>query len=311
MSQAPGLIIAATSSGAGKTTITLGVLRALARRDLRVASAKVGPDFIDPRFHEAASRGTCLNLDPWAMRPGLRAHLAARQAMDADIVVAEGVMGLFDGAAGGGGSTADLAAETGWPVILVMDVSGMSGTAAAIARGLRDHRADVCVAGVIANRAAGIGHRRMVEASFEGLNLPFLGAAPRDPNLKTPARHLGLVQANEHPELDAFIDEAADVVEDGIDLDALLALARAGRFSAPAAPAPLPPLGQRLAVAHDTAFAFVYPHLLDQWRGRRSTSSPHSPMRGRRRMRMPSICPVAIPNSMPAGSRRPRASARA
>lgn len=266
MKRASGLIIAAPASGSGKTTVTLGILRALARRELKIAAAKVGPDFIDPRFHEAASGGVCVNLDPWAMRPALRARIADRLSATADLVIVEGVMGLYDGAIGGGGSTADLAAETGWPVIVVMDVSGMSGTVAALARGLRDHRRDMRVAGVIANRIAGIGHRRMIEAGFEGLDLPIIGAVPRDDGLKTPARHLGLVQANEHPELEAFIDEAADAVEDGVDLDALLTVAGAGRFDAAAGVEPVPPLGQRIAVARDTAFAFLYPHLLDQWR---------------------------------------------
>src|SRR5438105_3966322 len=133
---APGLIIAAAGSGSGKTTITLGLLRALRETGLVVAAAKAGPDYIDPGFHAAASGRASANLDPWAMRPTTLADLAAQIAADADLVLCEGVMGLYDGVdATGAGSTAELAATIGWPVILVVDARGMAASSGALVQG--------------------------------------------------------------------------------------------------------------------------------------------------------------------------------
>jgi dethiobiotin synthetase len=162
---APGLIIAAPASGSGKTVVSLGILRALAGRGIRVAAAKAGPDYIDAAFHAAASGRPCVNLDPWAMRPLTLARLIAALSHDADIVLCEGVMGLFDGVVADGradvGSTADLAALTGWPVILVVDARHQSASVAALVRGFASHRSDVQVAGVIFNR---VGSARHAEA---------------------------------------------------------------------------------------------------------------------------------------------------
>ncbi len=280
---APGLIVAAPSTGSGKTVVTLGVLRALSRRGLRVASAKVGPDYIDPAFHAAASGRACRNLDTWAMRPDTVAGLAAAAAADADLVVCEGVMGLFDGAnvppGRPDGSTADLAALTGWPVVLVADVRGQAGSAAALLRGFAGHRADVAVAGVVFNRVGAAAHGEMLRAACAA-HLPalsVLGLLPRHAALEVPSRHLGLVQAGERAELEAFIDRAAALVAEHLDLDRLAALARPGRVEAPP-PAPLPPLGQRIAVARDIAFAFAYDATLDGWRRAGAEIRPFSPL---------------------------------
>jgi len=160
------VVIAGTASGIGKTTVALGLMAALRRRGLRVQPFKVGPDYIDPGFHTAASGVPCVNLDPWAMRRETIAALAAALESGAELVLCEGAMGLFDG---GGkesrGSTADLAALTGWPVVLVLDVAGQSGSAAAVLRGFLHHRADVPIAGVIFNRVGGPRHKAVLETT--------------------------------------------------------------------------------------------------------------------------------------------------
>lgn len=271
----PGLVIAAPSSGSGKTVTTLGLLRALRTAGVDVASCKVGPDYIDPRFHAAASGRPCRNLDPWAMR---RATLARLAGAEADLLVVEGVMGLFDGAADGTGSTADLAALAGWPVVLVLDVARQGQSAAAVLHGFRGFRPDVHVAGVILNRVGSPSHEAIIRAALAPLGVPVLGAVPRSAALELPHRHLGLVQAEEHADLDAFLDRAAAVLGRAVDLDALRSLARPARFSGSPAGFTLPPLGQRIALARDQAFAFAYPHLLEDWRAQGAELLPFSPL---------------------------------
>ncbi|MBN2752036.1 MAG: cobyrinate a,c-diamide synthase [Rhodospirillaceae bacterium] len=269
----PGLILAAPASGSGKTLVTLGLLRALARRGLRVASAKVGPDYIDPAFHSAATARSCLNLDTWAMRPATIAGLIGDLTREADMIVAEGVMGLFDGAMVPGGverdgSTAALARLTGWPVVLVVNVKGQAASAAATVRGFATHDPRVKIAGVIFNNI-GMGRHQeiLTEATAAAVpGLRVLGCIPKTQGIGVPERHLGLVQAHEHPDLPGFLDTAADLIAERIDLDALLSLARPALCAAAASPCPLPPLGQRIAVAQDLAFAFCYPAVLAGWR---------------------------------------------
>src|ERR1700761_7550943 len=162
---ARGLIVAAPQSGAGKTTVTLAILAALARRGLAVRAAKAGPDYIDPAFHAAALGFASVNLDSWAMPQPLLDALAAKAADGADLLVVEGVMGLFDGAAGLAGrrgATADLAAHFGAPVVLVLDVARQAQSAAAVVRGFAAHDPAVRIAGVILNRVASDKHRTLV-----------------------------------------------------------------------------------------------------------------------------------------------------
>jgi cobyrinic acid a,c-diamide synthase len=282
MASGGGLIIAAPASGSGKTVVTLAILRALTRAGIRVQSFKVGPDYIDPAFHAAATGRPCFNLDPWAMRPPTIAHLLDRLGDDAELILGEGVMGLFDGASDGTGSTADLAAMTGWPVILVVDVRGQAASVAALLRGFASHRADVAVAGVIFNRAGGEAHAETLRQAVAPLALPVLGCLPRAEQLTLPERHLGLVQAGERADMPAFLEAAADIAERCLDLRQLRALARAARTQGAAetngSAAGLPPLGQRIAVARDIAFAFAYPALLEQWRDAGAELSFFSPL---------------------------------
>ena len=274
----PGLIIAAPASGSGKTLVTLALLRCLRERGLAAASIKVGPDYIDPAFHTAASGRPCLNLDAWAMRPETLAALAARAAAGAELVIGEGVMGLFDGASDGSGSTAEVALLTGWPVVLVVDAKGMAASAAALVHGFTDYRPEVPVAGVIFNRVGGARHAALLAEACAPLGLPVLGALPQAPELSLPDRHLGLVQAAEHPELDAFLTRAAGFAERHLDIDALIASAKPCRLGPETFAPVLPPLGQRIAVAADTAFAFAYPFVLDGWRAAGAEIAAFSPL---------------------------------
>jgi len=263
----PALILAAPASGSGKTTLTLGLLRALRNAGVAVAGAKAGPDYIDPAFHAAASGRAAYNLDPWAMRPETLAALLQDGNEGAALLLVEGVMGLFDGAAGGAGSTADLAAALGLPVVLVVDVRGQAQSVAALVEGFRRHRSDVAIAGLILNRVGGPGHAALLREALAPLGLPLLGLLPRRAALALPERHLGLVQAGEHAALERFLETAAAETAAAVDLAALRALARPPRLPAEPDPEPaIAPFGGRLAVARDAAFAFAYPHLLDAWR---------------------------------------------
>ena len=276
----PGLVIAGPRSGSGKTTVTLGLLRALARSGLRVAGMKCGPDYIDPAFHARACGRPSVNLDAWAMAPADLAGLAARAAAGCDLVLCEGLMGLFDGvpaAPGHAGSTADVAAALGWPVLLVHDVSGQAQSAAAQIVGCAAFDPRIRLAGVILNRVGSLRHRALVAAGLEASGLPILAALPKAPDLVLPERHLGLVQAEETADLDSRLDAMADFVEAHLSLEAVLALARPGRVVAANGPVVDPP-GQRIGLARDAAFSFVYPHVLDAWRQRGAELLPFSPL---------------------------------
>lgn len=278
---ARGLIIGAPRSGAGKTSVTVGILRALARRGLHVRGAKSGPDYIDPGFHAAATGRPGVNLDSWAMPPALLNALAADSAANADFVFVESAMGLFDGIpgeAGRSGSAADLARLYGLPVILVLDVSGQSQTAAALAKGFATYDPDVRIAGVILNRLGSDRHKRLAGDAIEALGIPVVGAILRNPELTLPERHLGLVQAGEHADLMAHLDRLADMAEQSLDLDRIMALTVPLVPSASDASGALPPPGRRVALASDAAFTFLYPHVAAHWRAAGAEIVPFSPL---------------------------------
>ena len=258
-----GLMIAAPRSGSGKTTLTLGLLRALSDRGLSVAGAKSGPDYIDGAFLAAAARRESVNLDSWAMPETLVRALAG--GLSGELLIVEASMGLFDGApapAGATGASADIAAILGLPVILTLDVSGQAQTAAAIAKGCASYDPRLRVAGVVLNKVGSERHRRLAAGAIEALGLPVLGVLPRQTDIALPERHLGLVQAEETA--DGRLDALARFVAAHVDLDRLVALA--APVSAGGARAALRPPGQRIAVARDAAFTFLYPHLLSGWR---------------------------------------------
>ncbi len=268
-----GLILSAPSSGAGKTTLTLGLLRALKQRGHAVRSAKSGPDYIDPRFHAAASGQDCVNLDAWAMTPDRIRGLATG---DGTLII-EGAMGLFDGAPpDGAGATADLARLLKLPVVLVVEAARLSQSVAPIVAGFAGFDPLVKIAGVILNKVGSARHETMLRRALAPLGLPVLGALPRSAKIAQPSRHLGLVQAEEHNDLEAFLDQAADLAAAYLDLDALLALAtpltrhpRVIRHRPPA---------QNIAVAKDAAFGFAYPHILADWRAEGAEIRPFSPL---------------------------------
>jgi len=279
---ATGLLIAAPRSGSGKTTITLGLQRALVRRGLKVRGLKCGPDYIDPAFHAAATGAPSANLDSYAMPDALLGQIADEAASGTDIVVAEGSMGLFDGVPGPDGHTgasADIAALLGWPVVLVIDVSGQAQSAGAVALGCMTYDQRIRVAGVILNKVASERHRRLAAAGMEKIGLPVFGALPREASLILPERHLGLVQAGETEDLHQRLDALAEAVANAVDLDAIIAAA--GTTNLPAtgrAGAPLPALGKRIAIARDAAFSFVYPHVEAGWRPLGTELVPFSPL---------------------------------
>ena len=274
---ANGLVIAAPRSGSGKTVLTLGLLAALKARGIAVSPAKTGPDYIDTAIIGRVAGAAAVNLDPWAMAPERLRAIAVQQAASADLLLVEGVMGLFDGAADGSGSTADLAAALGLPVILVVDAERQSQSVGALVHGFATWRRDIAIGGIILNRVATTRHERMLRVALEPTGLPVLGAIPRRAALGLPDRHLGLVLPGEIAGFDAAVAAASEAVAEYIDLNRLLAL------SAPL-PAPatdgraLAPLGQRIAVARDDAFAFLYRHWQDDWRAAGANIRLFSPL---------------------------------
>lgn len=274
-----GLLIAAPSSGSGKTTVTLGLLRALRNKGVKLAPGKAGPDYIDPAFHAAASGVECLNFDPWGMRPELLLANATLHASGGRTLIIEAMMGLYDSAVDGSGSPADLAATLGLSVILVVDCRGMSHSVAALVGGFANHRVDTRIAGVILNKVNSDRHEKMLRDALSAIRMPVLAVMRSSKELALPERHLGLVQAGEHGGLEEFVEKAAAAVSKQADLDRILAAARQVPQRPSEANIPrLPPLGQRIAVARDMAFAFSYEHMLLGWRRRGAEISFFSPL---------------------------------
>lgn len=269
----PAALISATHSGAGKTSVTAAMARWHARQGRKVRVFKTGPDFLDPMILERASGAPVYQLDLFMGGLEHCRALLAEAAAEADLILVEGVMGLFDGAP----SSADLAAAFGLPVLAVIDGSAMVQTFAAIALGLRNFRSDVRLCGVVANRVGGAAHGRMLA---EGLpaDLPLVAALPRMPDLALPERHLGLVQAAELPALDAQLDAWADAwgaaMQPGFAFDSV-------NFAADP-PTESPPLlrGRRIAIARDAAFGFIYPANLDCLRALGAELRCFSPLKG-------------------------------
>ena len=255
--------LAAPRSGEGKTTVSIALMRLLARRGLRVQGFKCGPDYIDPGFHaQATGRASC-NLDTWMMgRNGVRA-LWNRHVQDADAAVCEGVMGLFDGRSPDDprGSTLDCARALGIPVILVFNARGMAGSAAALADGFRIHaaREGVRLIGAIADNAGSPRHADLLRDALRRVNLPLLGALPRRDGWKLPERQLGLVPSGEAGATEQWIDALAEAAAPFLDVESILNLTTVSRpETLPAADAPVPASRRRMGVAKDAAFCFYY-----------------------------------------------------
>ncbi len=257
----PRLVIAGTSSGVGKTTVATGLMAALRRSGHRPAGAKVGPDFIDPGYHSLACGRPPRNLDAWLCGPAAVTPLAGRAALGSDLLIVEGVMGLFDGSSDGtASSTADVARLLDAPVVLVVDASAMSASVAAMVHGYTTFDRSVRVAGVILNQVGSDGHETLLREALGPIGIPVLGALHRDDALRWRDRHLGLVPvAERRQEAGAALDRLAAAVARQIDLAAVLALGRSAA-PRPAGPVALPSPGApvRVGVAGGAAFTFTY-----------------------------------------------------
>lgn len=277
-SQSPpkGLVIAAPNSNTGKTVFTMGLVGALRARGQNTGVAKAGPGFIDPQFLSLATGRACYNLDKWALGADQLRARARRIAEASDLLIIEGMMGMFDGAASIDGSTADLAATLDLPILLLVDASGQAQSIAAVVHGFATLRSEPQLCGVVATRVGSPGHGEMLREALKETNIPYLGSVLRSDDLTIPSRHLGLVQASEQSAPSELADAAAKAVSSGVDLDAILDLARPIVSSKTVTP--LPPLGQRIAVARDIAFSFAYPHILDDWRAQGAEIKAFSPL---------------------------------
>ena len=275
-------VVAGTHSGAGKTTVSLGIMAALRRRGLVVQPYKVGPDFIDPLHHERVCGRASRNLDGWMLTRETNVARFATCASDADVAVVEGVMGLFDGsdATSERGSTAEMAKILGLPVVLVVDAGAMARSAAAVVHGFVSFDPDLHAAGVIFNNAGSPAHGEMLREAMTGGAAVF-GAVPRSAGVAMPERHLGLHLP--HETRDDFIDTLADLIEDAVDLDGLLEAARVNRYS------PSPEHQRtvhehqqrvRIGVARDEAFCFYYRDNLDLLEHYGATLVEFSPIHG-------------------------------
>ncbi len=261
------MVVAGTASGVGKTTVATGLMAALRARGLNVAAAKVGPDFIDPGYHALATGRPGRNLDAWMCGAKAVAPLAARATGDADVLVVEGVMGLFDGAAADGStaSTAHVATLLDAPVILVVDASSVSGSVAALVHGYATFDPHVRVAGVVLNRVGSDGHEAMLREALAPLGIAVLGALRRDDDLSWRDRHLGLVPVVERrDEVARSLDRLAAAMRASCDLGAVMALAGRAPGARTAILAEPRDAGRaRVAVASGPAFSFVYPDNLE------------------------------------------------
>lgn len=273
-----GFILAAPASGTGKTVAASLLLAAFRQRGVAVAGFKTGPDYIDPGFLAAGAGRIAPNIDPWGMRPETQQNILNAIAASASLVIGEGVMGLFDGARDGTGSTADLACALKMPVVLVVDGRGMVASAAAMIAGFARHRDDIAVAGVLFTRIGYQSHYDLLAAAARSVGVEPLGWIGRTLAVDLPSRHLGLVQAGEHAGLTEAFEAVAASLAETVDLDGLLALAAPITATPHETHTPVPPLGQRIAIAQDEAFRFAYPHVLDGWRAAGAEIFPFSPL---------------------------------
>ena len=285
MKSIPRLVIAAPASGSGKSLVASGLMAAFARQGV-VQGFKVGPDYIDPMYHAAATGRPARNLDTWMLPPETVRRGFVRASRGADLAIIEGVMGLFDGYDSSlfNGSTAEVAHLLKAPILLVIDCARMSGSAAAVAHGFHTFVPEARLAGVICNRVGSERHAAWLREAIERLGIPVLGCLPRLPDLQVPQRHLGLFTVAERPDAARdFLSVAADAMQQYLDLPALRALAES---AAPldvdeSAPIPVAPIA-RLAVAQDEAFCFYYEDNLDELRRAGAEIVPFSPLKDER-----------------------------
>jgi cobyrinic acid a,c-diamide synthase len=266
----PRIVIAGACSGVGKTTISVGLMNALRDAGFRVQAFKVGPDYIDPSYHRAATGRASGNLDAWMVPQDQIVELFTREAASADIAVVEGVMGLYDGLSGldETGSTAHIAKILRCPVILVIDVYSMARTAAAVALGYKRFDESVNISGIILNRVGGISHAAWCKQAIEGATgIPVVGSLPRNAEIELPERHLGLIPTPEKEPVDRFFSKTTDFIRSNVDLDAVIKIAKSApeipRVKHPIYPAKKHPKTVAIGIAFDEAFNFYYSGNLD------------------------------------------------
>ncbi len=274
-----GFLIGAAHSGAGKTTVSIGVMAALMKRGLRVQPFKVGPDFIDPGLHGLVSCTQSCNLDIWMAGGDYVRDLFARKCTDRDVAVVEGVMGLYDG---GSSSSAAVSEALGLPVILLVDARSMAESAGAVVRGFRDYQQGLRIAGVIFNRVASQRHRELVMRGMESVTgVEIIGFLPSEEAIAIPQRHLGLYTADEIPLKKSEIERLAAFIEGNLDLDKLLTLTD---YKIPETDMSNIEVkkslnAMRIAIARDRAFSFYYEDFLETLRAQGAELVFFSPLR--------------------------------
>ena len=276
----PGLIISAPNSGSGKTIFTLALLRALNDSGIKVQPFKNGPDYIDPMFHKIAANRNSYNLDTWGMDANQLNQIISIST-GTDLIVSEGSMGLFDGVLikgrTGNGATSDLSEKFGWPIILVINVSGQAQSAAASALGFMNYNKNLNFAGVILNFVSSKRHENLISDGMRKVGINILGSIPRQKELVLPERHLGLVQANEIQDIETKIQNYSHLIKDNIDLQKIVECAGFKNFKK-LKPKDNNPPAQRIAIAKDKAFSFIYPHLIDNWKKAGAEITSFSPL---------------------------------
>ena len=276
----PGLIISAPNSGSGKTIFTLALLRALNDSGIKVQPFKNGPDYIDPMFHKIAANRNSYNLDTWGMDANQMNQIIS-SSKGADLIISEGSMGLFDGVLikgrTGNGATSDLSEKFGWPIILVINVSGQAQSAAASALGFMKYNKNLNFAGVILNFVSSKRHENLISDGMRKVGINILGSIPRQKELVLPERHLGLVQANEIHDIETKIQNYSHLIKDNIDLQKIVECAGFKNFRK-LKPKDNNPPAQRIAIAKDKAFSFIYPHLIDNWKKAGAEITSFSPL---------------------------------
>ena len=279
----PRIVIAATQSGSGKTTIVTGLLAALRNKGLKVQSYKIGPDYIDPGYHKLASGRPAHNLDTWLVSKEKLNEIFQKTAKDADIAAIEGVMGLYDGGKNGISSTAEISKLLDAPVLLVINAKSMGESAAAIALGFKSYDPEVNISGVILNRLGSATHRSMIEEALDRLDIPVYGAVMRNDAMILPERHLGLVPVEENRKEKETVEEIGKTIAREINIEKVIELAN----SASELPRIEECAGDRgsdvkIAVARDDAFSFYYPESLAVLEKYGAEIVPFSPLKDKK-----------------------------
>ena len=275
------VLIAGASTNSGKTIITASILRALKNRGLNVRGGKIGPDYIDPKFHAIASDSFSLNVDAWAMNDNTLHRNLATMEQDSDITIIEGVMGLFDGASDGSASSAEVAKKMGLPIILCLDVWGQSQSISAIVNGFDTLDEDIKISGIILTRIGTEKHLKILKQSLQKYipHIPLIGTIFRNEIFELESRHLGLVHPSSENDktLNKLLDKTANIISQQVDLDKLISIGKKSKAITNDKIA-IPKFSNHIAVSYDKAFSFCYPHIINSWKKEGAKISFFSPL---------------------------------